>query len=208
MKIFNVYKFIKDLKAKCKLYNVKLVLHNSKYIEEDGKKYGGWFDADKKELHCCFPENIQSKYVELLVHESCHLDQWVNNTKAWQKHIEENSLQIFFDYLDGNKVKHLTKHVNIIQRMEAECERLSVQKIKDYDLGIDTKTYTQKANSYILMYTVMKETQRWCDKPPYRFKDIWTKMPIDEILSDYSMDNSLKFLYKRKCYKKETPLKK
>ena len=44
----NVLRFIEDLETKCKEYGVKLVLYDMKFIENDGDKFGGWFDADNK----------------------------------------------------------------------------------------------------------------------------------------------------------------
>ena len=81
MKKSNVLKFIEQLKRDCKSNQIGLFLYDQKFIIEDGDKFGGWFDPDNKELHCAFPDKIQSKYVEVLIHESCHMDQWIENTK-------------------------------------------------------------------------------------------------------------------------------
>jgi len=203
MKMNNVLRFIEDLETKCKEYGVKLVLYDMKFIENDGDKFGGWFDADNKELHCAFPDKIQTKYVELLVHESCHLDQWIENTKYWTIERRNNSLTEVWKILKGEKVNKLKYHLRNVQMMEAECEKMSIEKIKDYDLGINIERYAMKANSYLLFYSVLVETKKWTDYPPYKFKDIWRGLP-DKILSNFEISGDLKQLYFDKCYKKRT----
>ena len=203
MKMNNVLRFIEDLETKCKEYGVKLVLYDMKFIENDGDKFGGWFDADNKELHCAFPDKIQTKYVELLVHESCHMDQWIENTKYWAIERRNNSLTEVWKILKGEKVNKLKYHLKNVQMMEAECEKMSIQKIKDYDLGINIERYAMKANSYLLFYSVLVETKKWTDYPPYKFKDIWRGLP-DKILSNFEISEDLKQLYFDKCYKKRT----
>ena len=203
MKMNNVLRFIEDLETKCKEYGVKLVLYDMKFIENDGDKFGGWFDADNKELHCAFPDKIQTKYVELLVHESCHMDQWIENTKYWTIERRNNSLTEVWKILKGEKVNKLKYHLKNVQMMEAECEKMSIQKIKDYDLGINIERYAMKANSYLLFYSVLVETKKWTDYPPYKFKDIWRGLP-DKILSNFEISEDLKQLYFDKCYKKRT----
>lgn len=199
----NVLRFIEDLETKCKEYGVKLVLYDMKFIENDGDKFGGWFDADNKELHCAFPDKIQTKYVELLVHESCHMDQWIENTKYWTIERRNNSLTEVWKILKGEKVNKLKYHLRNVQMMEAECEKMSIEKIKDYDLGINIERYAMKANSYLLFYSVLVETKKWTDYPPYKFKDIWRGLP-DKILSNFEISEDLKQLYFDKCYKKRT----
>lgn len=203
MKMNNVLRFIEDLETKCKEYGVKLVLYDMKFIENDGDKFGGWFDADNKELHCAFPDKIQTKYVELLVHESCHMDQWIENTKYWTIERRNNSLTEVWKILKGEKVNKLKYHLRNVQMMEAECEKMSIEKIKDYDLGINIERYAMKANSYLLFYSVLVETKKWTDYPPYKFKDIWRGLP-DKILSNFEISGDLKQLYFDKCYKKRT----
>lgn len=203
MKMNNVLRFIEDLENKCKQYNVKLFLYDLKYIESEGDKFGGWFDPDNKELHCAFPDKIQTKYVELLVHESCHMDQWIENTKYWSRERANNSLTEVWKLLKKEKVPNLKFHLRNVQMMEAECEKMSIQKIIDYDLGIDVKKYAMKANSYLLFYSILKETNKWTDYPPYKFKDIWQNMS-SEILNKFEIDEKMKQLYFDKCYKKRT----
>ena len=199
-----VKKFIKDLKKTCKEASIKLILKDAKFLlwNED-EKCGGYFAYDLGELHCAFPKKIELKYVEVLIHESCHLDQWLMQTPKWVANIKSKSSDIFFNSLEDNtKCPKEAFHVRNIQLMEAECEKMSVQKIKDLKLNINLEKYIKKANAYLLFYTLLKETRIWSDYSPYKFKEIWDKMPGDKILNNFSMSEELKDLYKLKCYKK------
>lgn len=204
MKKSNVLKFIEQLKKDCKYNQVGLFLYDQKFIMDDGDKFGGWFCPVKKELHCSFPSKLSTKYVELLIHESCHMDQFINQTPKWVIEQSNESLSVFWDWLKSDKKFNIDKHLKNVQLMEAECEQLSIQKIVDLELGINTSQYIQKANSYLLFYSVLKETKKWCDYPPYRFKEIWKQMPSDKILQKFSISKELKDLYKSKCYKKKS----
>lgn len=203
MKKSNVLKFIEQLKKDCRANQIGLSLYDQKFIIEDGNKFGGWFCPVKKQLHCSFPNKLQTKFVELLIHESCHMDQFLNQTPKWVKEQNNDSLSIFWEWLKNPTKININPHLLNVQLMEAECEQLSIQKIIDLDLGINTQQYTQKANSYLLFYSVLKETKKWCDYPPYKFKDIWRGLP-DKILSNFEISEDLKQLYFDKCYKKRT----
>lgn len=203
MKKSNVLKFIEQLKKDCRANQIGLSLYDQKFIIEDGNKFGGWFCPVKKQLHCSFPNKLQTKFVELLIHESCHMDQFLNQTPKWVKEQNNDSLSIFWEWLKNPTKININPHLLNVQLMEAECEQLSIQKIIDLDLGINTQQYTQKANSYLLFYSVLKETKKWTDYPPYKFKDIWRGLP-DKILSNFEISEDLKQLYFDKCYKKRT----
>jgi hypothetical protein len=63
--------------------------------------------------------------------------------------------------------------------MELDNEKRSVKLIKKWDLPIDTKTYTRKANAYVQFYNYLYYTRRWChpDNSPARNPKVWKKMP-------------------------------
>jgi hypothetical protein len=199
----NVQTFIKDLKKKCKLHGVKLFLYDAKYIEDQGVRLGGYFDDYKKEIHCAFPSKIQAKYVEVLVHESCHMDQWIQDTKYWKIERKNNSLFQIWQLLDGKKVNGLNFHIRNVQNMEAECERMSIEKIKEFDLGLNIPNYIQRANTYLLFYSLLKTTKKWSDYSPYRHKCIWSKMNNDYIADSFELSEELKELLIEKCYFKK-----
>lgn len=196
-------KFIQDLKDKCEKHGISLHLVPEKHIIHEGEIYGGWFDPYKNELKCSYRDRNKPQ-LELLVHESCHLDQHIQMTKIWYKSLRNNVWEKWYKWMNGSDYSpaQVRAFMTSIQLVEWECECMSVEKIKKYKLPIDLARYKKKANSYILLYTLMRETRKWPDrKGPYRFPSIINKMRGDRILSDFGMSEELKELYKLKIYK-------
>ena len=77
--------FIKHVKNKCKEHNVKLILKNTKKIKIWDKTYvGGYFNdisTTKGELVCA---TNNTEYLNLLVHEFSHMEQWIEKTPLWK----------------------------------------------------------------------------------------------------------------------------
>ena len=98
-------------------------------------------------------------------------------------------------------IKLILKNNTTLEVLDSERSKKAV--IKDYDLGINIERYAMKANSYLLFYSVLVETKKWTDYPPYKFKDIWRGLH-DKILSNFEISGDLKQLYFDKYYKKRT----
>jgi hypothetical protein len=63
--------------------------------------------------------------------------------------------------------------------MELDNEKRSVKLIKKWNLPIDTKIYTRKANAYVQYYNYLHHTRRWMHpgNSPARNPKVWKKMP-------------------------------
>lgn len=197
-------RFISDLKGLCKEHGVSLFLVNGKHIDHKGERYGGWFDPDTLELFCAYRRHSIIQ-LEILVHESCHLDQHIEKRPMWQAAIKYDAWNKWGRWMSGEEFKpfQVKRFMRLIQLAEMECEQMSVEKIKKYRLPIDIRRYRAKANSYLLFYTLMLDTRKWVDdKGPYKFPSIVREMPSDRIISDFSMSEDLKKLYISKVYKK------
>jgi len=195
-------RFISDLKLSCERHGISLFLIPEKHIEFNGDKFGGWFDHEKKELHCAY-RSANKNQLELLVHESCHLDQHIKQTPIWVEAIKYQSWHKWEAWLNGKHFpdKVVRKFLRLIQFAEMECEQMSVKKIRKYGLDIDLDNYRAKANSYILFYTLMYDTRKWVrKKPPYKFPSILKHMVRHKIITDFSMSDKLKNLYIEKVY--------
>jgi hypothetical protein len=197
----NKQDFIKKVKYDCKTHGVKFVAGRGKQINyAKGIKISGLF-SDEPPLTLAYATKHKD-CLETLVHESSHMDQWISQIDMWTKSKSYDDDQVFDDWLTNKR--EFTKNkiestVRRIQEVELDCERRAVEKIKRYNLPIDVPTYIKKANSYLLLYTLMKENRKWSKTPPYRIKAIVDVMP-DKFLKDYSkMSGKLKKLYEA-CY--------
>jgi hypothetical protein len=167
----NIQTFIYSLKRKAKSLDVNLVIDSTRkeviMIEgdENDTESAGYFDTPKGKgklgLGTKRPIN---EWLPVLVHESCHMDQWSEGLPIW-KETENMRYNIFGDFLKGKRciLKEAHKCMDILKKVEIDCEIRSIEKIKKYKLPINIKEYIQKANAYIFSYNWMKKTRRWVD---------------------------------------------
>jgi hypothetical protein len=166
----NIRKLFDDIKNDCKKYNVRLKLVEEKYIKlSDNLKVGGYFDAgDTKQrpvLACAMGNKFATS---ILIHESCHLDQWAKKTDIWKK---IDGIELIDEWLSGKEIdeKKLNNIFKKVIELELDCEKRSVEKIKRYGIPLDIEKYKQRANAYILFYNYVKKHRKWSipGNPPY-----------------------------------------
>jgi hypothetical protein len=172
----NVDKFLNDLKDKCAQYNVKLRLSNSYSVNIGMGRSGGYFDYGNLEIAVA---KKHKDWLPILVHESCHLDQWIEKPKVWTKTIINDDDVYVYKWLQGKDVKFIKNKLDRTREMELDCERRSITKILNYELPIDTKVYIQKANAYVQFYNYLYESRKWSspNNSPYSNEVIYSQMP-------------------------------
>ena len=132
----------------------------------DGVRVSGYFEEGPGGNLICAIKKPFNEWFPIFVHESCHMDQWIENSLAWCGTTgpnDEDYTESFWDWLDGKDVPKasLDKSIRALQYLEEDCERRTVKKIKKYDLPIDIDDYIRHANLYIFSYQYMKETRKW-----------------------------------------------
>lgn len=171
----NTQQFVEYVKQECKKYGVKLKLKKSRYLVLSGNiKCSGYFDDTGRELVVAIN---RTDWLAILVHEFAHLTQWVDNCKPWRD--LGDSINKVDDWLTGKRVTGIKKALARCRDLELDNEKRSVNLIKKWDLPIDIKLYTQKANAYINLYNRMLVTREW-PKPnnsPYTNPAVYKKMP-------------------------------
>lgn len=176
---------LNDIKQTCKKHGIKFYASKGKYVRISGNiKAGGYFDSENKILAYA---TKNPNALNLLVHESCHLDQFIEDEK-WFKSFD--CITIIDEWLDGKEVSKrvLNNAVNKAIELELDCEKRSVEKIKKYGLDIDVKEYIRKANTYLFFYRYLLETRRWSvpERSPYRIEDVYNQS-YSRFLTDYSV---------------------
>lgn len=153
--------FLTDLKHTCKEHGITLKFTKGmRVMVEPGIMCSGYFDVANKMLVVA---KGNESWLANLVHESCHIDQWLEQTKIWKK--EEKFGTVIFDrWLSGKNVKSIRKSINNLLALELDCEKRAIKKIVEYDLPINTVTYIQRANAYILYYRYVYETGHWSNE--------------------------------------------
>jgi hypothetical protein len=159
----SVERFISTLVDLCKKHDIKLKLEDKEKVDSgDHLLCNGYFDETTKEL-VVGTKNPLNLWLRVLVHESCHLDQYLYFPKSYNACVE--NVQKLNDYLQ-NPVGELEDKEEILRsvlKLELDCEKRSVEKIDAYKLPIDKETYIKEANEYLFSYEKSLRTKKWDD---------------------------------------------
>ena len=180
----NVNHFINDLVKLCKENGIKIELSNTeKVTAEDNLKCNGYFDGEKLVVATKNPLNL---WLRILVHESCHVDQSIEN-KEWYNASNMHVSKID-NWLKDSKQEFKDKEESYrsVAELELDCEKRAIKKIKKYELPIDINEYIKEANEYILGYMKSRKTGKWDDGTKSLNKKIRESMPIKFLsINDY-----------------------
>lgn len=163
--------FIHELKHLCKEYGVELVFgRGSKVVIEGNIKCSGYFDSVNRKLAVA---KNRADWLQLLVHESCHVDQWLEQSKVWDREERLGNYQLD-NWLLGKHfdTRSIRRAVNNIIRLEHDCERRALTKIAEYDLPINQLSYIQRANAYLYSYHRVFQTRKWVPQVYEKFSII------------------------------------
>ena len=181
----NIDRFIKDLQRRCKKYNVTFLMSGLDYVQYGDGKSNGYFDPEDKEMAISIGKPVE-QWIDTLVHESCHFDQWVQNCKTWKDMMNEkvDACTQLFEWLENDRKlskEKALKMAYIMRDLELDNERRTIEKIKKYKLPINTKEYCQKAGAYITFYNYIGKHKKWykIGKEPYNNKKIRSLMPTN-----------------------------
>lgn len=182
-------KYLADLSELATKHKVKIELSPTKKVQSGRIKCSGFFDCPPKGIIKVAIGRPLQDWLEVLVHESCHMEQWAENTKVWRDYENPLNMTGYYDeWLSGKNVskKSAVKAAKYIQNLELDCEKRSVDKIKKYKLPIDIIRYKRRANCYVYSYAYMIESRIWIpsvyDTPyindfPSVWKSNYTKLP-------------------------------
>lgn len=163
-KSVNVNKFVEELQILCANNNVKLTLVDSKKIMLSDLACNGYFEGDKNKgkLVVAIKKPLK-EWLPILIHESCHLDQWLENKQLFD---DLDGIELIDQWLSGKTFKktEVKKAINESKKLELDCEKRSVNKIIAYDLPIDVNTYIKMANTYVYFYNWVLENRKWTTK--------------------------------------------
>jgi hypothetical protein len=206
----NVKKFKDDLRALCKKHKIKLKLIHTPtidYVENKKIQVSGYFDSGTNTLAVATDKD-KKEWLEILIHESCHLDQYLEGADSWEKQdICNVDVNAILDLWMGKHVEMEPKQLKAIMEKIIDCERdcdiRSVKKIKEYGLDniIDLKRYVQKANAYHLSYDAVKQLRKW-NKPlhaAYQIETVLLMFPT-VMCTGYTLTKSQFQTMKKYCY--------
>lgn len=157
--------FISDTVKLCTDNNVKFTLINKNKVEAAKGIYcNGYFLADGSKLELVVAcKKSMREWLPILVHESCHLDQYLSNPAKFSMDDDTGCID---EVLQGIKIpnKRFKSAIGKCKRLELDCEKRSADKIKKYNLPIDYNEYVQRSNLYIHFYNWVYINKMWVPK--------------------------------------------
>jgi hypothetical protein len=197
--ITKVKVFIEDLKIYTKENNIKLILSPEKGVQfsEGGILCNGYFDDITSTLACALGKDV-SQWLVILLHESCHMDQWVEKVPEWTENVGMDNIEKWLNGDDSVNMNNIDNEIRTSIIVEVDCEKRTVEKIKKYELDsiINIDEYIQKSNAYVLFYLWMRKNRKWytIGKEPYNIPDVVDIMPktfdIDYTILDSNIEKT------------------
>lgn len=162
-----INRFRQDLVEQCHKNKVTLKLEASskvKYSNDETIWCRGYFDSDEKNLALVVATKCKPElWLSTLVHESCHLDQHLENCKVWKGW---KLSHVMGEWLDGKEFSktELNEAFKQTVAVELDCEKRSIEKIKYYHLPLDLDRYIQMTNLYMHFHNWVKQNRKWNPK--------------------------------------------
>lgn len=179
--------FVKFVRRECKRHKVKLTLIHEEKLYDDNMTCGGYFTDDPAELAVA-TKVIHKDFLSLLAHEYSHMTQWINKSPYFVGYKRFDKWDILDRWINGEDFKKNTvkRSINMVRDCELDCERRTVEVIKEHNLPIDIEEYCQRASAYIYFHNFMRITRKWEYKLiPSDIPGIVNKMPTT-LDGDYS----------------------
>jgi len=191
----NISKLIADISTKCIKNKINFRLEYAEQVDTNNIPCSGYFD-EKSLVVATKKKNIQD-WLDILIHESCHLDQFIEKSKVWTP--DELGLFVVEGWIQNKKIsskKAIEAFHNTIL-LELDCEKRTVKKIKKYKLKVNIDLYIQKANAYLYGYGVSYKKKVWPNRP-YEKAFIINKMPKKFLKAEeyFNIPDDILSLYK------------
>jgi len=175
--------FLSYVWEECKNNDVRFYLSPGKSVRTSGGCCAGWFgpedDDDQRYVLAVATGSPASAWFEVLVHEFCHMQQWLEGTEIWKKSEKADD---FWDWVDKDieiSPSEAKKQALLLIDVELDCERRVVRMVKKLKLPVDVPSYIKQANSYVYFYHLVLKHRRWykIGREPFRSRNILEEMP-------------------------------
>jgi hypothetical protein len=182
-------KALKAIRRKARDKGVRIrFVHSTEVFQEDehfeeGSR--GYYSYEDKELAIAINHPFE-KWFGVLLHESCHLDQYLEDPKEYNR--LAISVDHFFNWKSKTREfnkKQMAKFVADVIDLERDCEQRVVAKIKKWKLPIDVKDYTQRANAILYSYIIHGDIRVW-KQTGGQFEEAVKDIMPTYFLADYS----------------------
>lgn len=170
--------YLKDLIEKVSQYGAQLKLDDTSTVPYGitSTQVSGYFIESPHPTLAVATDKPEADWLAILVHEGCHMQQWIENSPAWIQNTMPDGREAvdwLEDWCSGNielSSADLSMAISKAKEVELDCEKRVVEKIKKYRLNLDIPTQIQKANAYVQFYEHVGKTRVWYPpgKEPYQ----------------------------------------
>lgn len=141
----------------------------------------GWFCENPLEF-IVTTKHPSKHFLGVFAHESCHMDQFLEQTDLWNDPSINNHGDVLVDYLKGirkNKTKLVEDYTKGSLRLELDCEQRTSDKIIKYELSLNLDDYIRRSNVYLYSWRYFLDLRCWYDNhhKPYDDEEILAAMP-------------------------------
>jgi len=149
--------FVAHVRRRCTVSGIELVLSPSRNVvitDSFSTDCSGYFDDVNKALVVACGKPFK-EWIEILVHEYSHMQQWLNDDR-WS-YWTDCCLDLW-SWLDGEKILNtaqLNKVIDGMIELERDCELRALDNIVKWNLPINKSRYKRKANLYLYSYRVL-----------------------------------------------------
>jgi hypothetical protein len=181
--------YINDLFLKAKQHNVSILLSKERSVQlsdNPNSQCNGYFDGDKAKLAVACGNQPFEVWFPILVHESCHMDQWIEKCPAWiNGYIGGVDSTTILDLWVNHHIEltddQLWKVIDMTREVERDCEARVIEKALQYGLPMDIIEHAKKGNSYVYFYNIIGLVRKWYEigSEPYSIPAVWNNMPPD-----------------------------
>lgn len=198
----HIQECVNKIRKTASQHNVTVILSENRFVDVGDKQCNGYFeDGNSPTLAVACGQPIK-QWLPILIHESCHMDQWIEDIPLWNNNLIGNyEAMDIVDLWCSRKVEltnvQLSTYTKLGREIELDCEKRTAAKILEYNVPINITEFIQKANSYVYFYTMIKDTRSWykTNFEPYNIKTLWSKMP-PHFYNDYDkISPEIKKLY-------------
>lgn len=184
---------VSEIRRRCRSFGVTFDLRPGGMVQlSPTSKCSGFFDAyDERGPRLVSATKLDTEhFLGTLLHEYCHVTQWVENCTIWQ---EDEKWGMKYDteaWLGSNRrcTDNMRKTFETRRDLEADNERRTVRLIKELRAPIDLPAYIQRANSYVHFYNAMIVTNRWYHPQcvPYKMPHVTKLFRSDKIYDNFN----------------------
>lgn len=178
----HLHQFVNQVAKLATRHDINVRFIQKRFVSTEGLLISGFFRSEPGELVVAI-RKPEKEWSLVLAHEFCHMQQWINGTRAWTQTISRHGIDtssIIDIWLNGlcelsEKQKKDVFHKTI--NLEFECEKMTVELFKKHPAFADVNIaeYIQKANAYLYFYYYVARHRKWpTGKVP---QEIWKKMP-------------------------------